>query len=257
MNQDNDKHETMDVDPQVSAHYEKLADEKTPADLDRAVLREATRVVRADNRIGSFGPWFRPVAIMATVGLSLAIILDLSDTNIFTPPADMPFESAPPAPVKAPDEAAADTARSSLPQMTVSEVIRQKKSVAAQSAAVDAPGSSSNAAGVSKSRAAVVNDAFTAEVKDAEQRVERMEATSAADLQSQPTTAAQFNKSQPAVASDSLSRVTQNVCSDEQKSAVEEWWKCIETLRQSGLATAADLELERLREDFPAFNPPE
>jgi hypothetical protein len=46
-------------------------------------------------------------------------------------------------------------------------------------------------------------------------------------------------------------------CSNEQKSAVEEWWICIETLRKSGLAAAADLELERLREDFPEFEPPE
>ncbi len=257
MNQDNDGHEGMDVDPQVSAHYEKFADEKTPADLDRAVMHEARRAVRADNRGGSFGAWFRPVAFMTTVGLSLAIILDLNDAGFFSPPADMSFETAPPGPVKVPDESAADAASRNLPQMTVSEVMRQKKSAAAQSPAVDAPDNSSNDAGVSKSRAAVVNDAFTAEIKDAEQRVEKTEAAVEANLQSRPGSAVQFTAPQATIATESHLVVEPVACSNEQKSAVEEWWKCIETLRKSGLAAAADLELERLREDFPEFEPPE
>ncbi len=183
MNQDDDKQEAIEVDPQVSAYYEKLADEKTPANLDRAVLREATRAVRTDNRMGSFGAWFRPVAFMAMVGLSLAIILDLSDTSIFSPPADMSFEITPPAPVKAPAEPATEAAARIRPQMTPLEVMRKKKSVSAQSLTMDAPA----------------------------------------------------------------------VCSDEQKSTAEQWWECIEALRQSGLAEAADRELENLRENFPEF----
>ncbi len=122
MNQDNDKHEAMDVDPQVSAHYEKFADEKTPADLDRAVMHEARRAVRADNRSGSFGAWFRPVAFMTTVGLSLAIILDLNDAGFFSPPADISFEPAPPGPVEVPDESAADAANRNLPQIDIDDL---------------------------------------------------------------------------------------------------------------------------------------
>ena len=187
MNQDDDKQEAIDIDPQVSAHYERLADEKTPANLDRAVLREAARAVRADNRMGSFGAWFRPVAFMATIGLSLAIILDLSDTSIFGPPDDMSLESTPHVPVKAPAEPATEAAGKNRPQMTPIEIMRKKKSVSAQSLTMDAPA----------------------------------------------------------------------VCSDEQKSTVEQWWKCIEALRQSGLAAAADRELENLRESFPDFEAPE
>ncbi len=257
MNQDNDKLEAMDVDPQVSAHYEKFADEKTPADLDQAVLHEARRAVRADNRSGSFGAWFRPVAFMTTVGLSLAIILDLNDAGYFSSPADMSFETAPPGPVKVPDESAADAASRNLPQMTVSEVMRQKKSAAAQSPAVDAPDNSSNDAGVSKSRTAVVNDAFTAEIKDAEQTVEKTEAAVDANLQSRPGSAVQFTVPRATIATESHFVVEPVGCSNEQKSAVEEWWQCIEKLRKSGLAAAADLELERLRKDFPEFEPPE
>jgi hypothetical protein len=138
MNQDNDKQDSTELDPQVSAHYEKLVDEKTPADLDRLVLREAVRAVRADNRKGSFGAWFRPVAFMAMVGLSLAIILDLSDTNLFSPPDELSIDAAPPGGAP-PAPAAADAGRNDATQVTVSEMKRQKRSVAAQSLTVQAP----------------------------------------------------------------------------------------------------------------------
>jgi hypothetical protein len=127
--------------------------------------------------------------------------------------------------------------------MTVSEMKRQKRSVAAQSLTVDAPDSSS--------------DAFTAEVERAEQHVQALEANSATDLQSEPATAAQFTEPLPAIATQSLSLVTPNACSEEQISDVDEWWECVETLRQSGLDEAADSELESLREAFPDFEPPE
>ena len=108
MNQDNDLKRAAEIDPQVAEQYESLASETAPAHLDRAVLREATRAVRADNRKGSFGAWFRPVAFMTMVGLSLAIILDLSDTRIFEPLSDLSFEATPAD--KAPQGTAADSA---------------------------------------------------------------------------------------------------------------------------------------------------
>lgn len=289
MNQDNDKRKATDIDPQVSDHYASLADEKTPADLDRAVLREATRAVRTDNRRGSFGAWFRPVAFMAMVGLSLAIILDLSDTSIFNPPADMPFETAPPAPVQAPANNAADAAARKRSQTTFSEFKRQEKSAAAQAPRADVPDATGDGDGYSSggsgSPAAVIQppqpdrskllrmqpdpapadtrpaaetledyaeagDVFTAEAESAEQPIQKLEANVGANLPSQPGTAAQL----PAV---SLSQVAPFACSDEQKSDVEAWWRCIKTLRQSGQAEAADSELENLRRNFPDFAPPE
>jgi hypothetical protein len=85
MSQHNDRDIDSQIDPMVSDQVRALADETTPNDLDRAVMREAKQALRADNRRGSFGAWFRPVAFMATIGLSLAIILDLTDRSIFAP----------------------------------------------------------------------------------------------------------------------------------------------------------------------------
>ena len=45
-------------------------------------------------------------------------------------------------------------------------------------------------------------------------------------------------------------------CSDEQRSTPEDWWLCIDRLRRSGQAEAAELELEQLQKSFPDFPPP-
>lgn len=240
MNQDNDKQQAADIDPHVSAHYASLADEKTPADLDNAVLREAARAVRADNRKGSFETWYRPVAFGATVGLSLAIILDLSDPGIFSPPADMSLETA--LPVQALPETTADrgTEPAQLPgrQSDLAAAVSQPQGAALE-----------NRTGVS--------DEFTAEVERVKQRVQEMEAAAGTTLKPAPNAAAKFTRPRPAIALKPRSLEAPFECSDEQKSDVEEWWKCIETLRQSGQAEAANLELENFREIFPDFELPE
>ena len=290
MNQDNDHQKATEVDPQVSAQYESLANEKTPAHLDRAVLREATRAVRADNRKGSFGAWFRPVAFMAMVGLSLAIILDLSDTSIFEPTADLSIEAAPA--VQAPPGSAADNAGRNSSQSPLSEIKRQEKLAPAQLPAATVLDTNIDDAAVATPRAAEtespppdqgqlqkmrpemvpamtppraetvadqarVSDALASDVERTEERVQKVERALDANMQAQPARAAQITAPQAAIATESFLLAAPAACSDEQKSAVDEWWKCIQLLRESGLAEAADLELGNLRESFPDFEPPE
>jgi hypothetical protein len=291
MNQDNDKQEATEVDPQVAANYESLADEKAPVNLDKAVLREATRAVRADNRRGSFGAWFRPVAFMATIGLSLAIILDLSDTTIFSPPADMSLETAAPAAA----ESAADVVGRSRTDSVVGDFIRQEKSVSAQgltattqhkSAAGDenvtpqAAASESadpergaqlqagrapvgpQPAPASAAGQVVVSEVFTQEAASAEQLIQEIGSTSGYALQSPTEAAAPSVQLRQSQALDTAARVTdvqvtKLQCSQEEKVAPETWWSCIESLRQAGADEFADRELENLRQAFPDFELPE
>jgi hypothetical protein len=285
MNQDNDQQRATEVDPQVSKEYASLAGEKTPQHLDQAVLREATRALRADNRRGSFGAWFRPVAFMAMLGLSLAIILDLSDTGIFRPVADTTFETTPAVP--APPASDVGGAGGSPTQPALNELKRQEKLGPA-----DAPEKSADGAGtvtpqptpgdsvqaepgqLQKVRMealpaitpppgetvedqAGIGDAFTVEAGIVEQHAQKAERSLEADQQSRPGTASQFAAPQAAVAIDANLRATPVACSDEQKAAAEEWWKCIESLRQAGLVEAADEEYSYFRQAFPDFALPE
>jgi hypothetical protein len=209
MNQENGRQDEADIDRQVSDHFEALSDESTPARLDQAVIREAKRAIRADNRKGSFGAWFRPVAFMATVGLSLAIILDLTDTGAPEPASDVGNESIPPAAVHTPPDQSSDAAARNRSQATLNEMKRQEKSPAGQRQAGDA----------------------------------RLDRGRISKLQSAPRP----QSTEPLA--------TTTGCREEQKSTPEEWWSCIESLREAGQTAAADLELENLRKGFPDFVP--
>ncbi|MBT8080636.1 MAG: hypothetical protein KJO31_18795 [Gammaproteobacteria bacterium] len=68
----------MDGDPAVSGAYRRLATERAPDHLDRAVLREAA-LAATSKRALRFG-WLRPFAFVATVGLSLAFVLQITDS---------------------------------------------------------------------------------------------------------------------------------------------------------------------------------
>ncbi len=82
MTNDRDK---MTADRSVSATYRELADERAPAGLDEKVLRRAAALPRARSGIGR--AWMKPVAWAATIGLSLAIVLEL--TQIPQAPPDV------------------------------------------------------------------------------------------------------------------------------------------------------------------------
>ena len=297
MNQDRDRHEATEIDPQVSEAYASLADEKTPPELDRVVIRKSTRAVQADNRRGAFGAWSRPVAFMATVGLSLAIILELSDTSIFSPPSDMSHETGRPDSVQSAVEPAPDNTARTRTAAAAADDLRREKFMAKQSSGMAASNAAGDDAGVSAPVAAAaeslapdpaqamriqtgvaapgtrqeeaafedsaaVRDALTTEIETAEKRFQKTGATADARLETATTAPAselrfsQFQIKATGVTASSV-RVTAIRCTGEQKSDVEEWWKCIDGLRQSGFAGTADLELNDLTEEFPEFEPPE
>lgn len=269
MNQDNDRPEATDVDPQVSAYYASLADEVTPANLDQAILRDAARAVRADNRRGSFGAWFRPVAFMATVGLSLAIILDLSDTSIFGPPADMSAETASATPANVGNTADIVGKNRSDPQ--VIDFIRQEKALSVpgqtfdtvEKAATDVGETTGQTAAEipapepGQEESAVSGDVFSTEVESARERIDEAESNSGAYLQAQPGAEALLAEPFERAPTLNLYLAEPLSCSDEQRSDLVKWWQCIDELEKSGQPQIADRELAYLLTEFPDFVPPE
>ncbi len=95
MNQDTENNRPGDEsDPLVSASYRATATERTPPELDAAVLKKAEAAPN-DTGLRRFTAfWFRPLAFVATLGLSLALLLELNRSpesqSIATP--DIEFE---------------------------------------------------------------------------------------------------------------------------------------------------------------------
>lgn len=79
-------------DPEVSSQYRALANESAPKSLDRMVLQSARKAV--DNSKSSVWgtSWYRPATFLATLGLSLALLLEITEFQVFDPAADVTFQ---------------------------------------------------------------------------------------------------------------------------------------------------------------------
>ena len=73
------------ADPLVTEHYGRIADETTPARIDRAILDRANGGVRP--KYARLRMWSRPLGWAATIALSVAIVLQL--TRAPEPPVPM------------------------------------------------------------------------------------------------------------------------------------------------------------------------
>lgn len=97
MTDNDDSLQNYGGDPEVSAHYRAFAQETTPNRLDKIVLRAASKAVRGGNQTGWGATWYRPVTFVATLGLSLALLLEISEFQFFDPPQDLSIQADAPA----------------------------------------------------------------------------------------------------------------------------------------------------------------
>ena len=63
-------------DPRVSAAYREMADERPPEHLDHVILNAARAAARP--RWNKAIAWLRPAAWVATIGVCLAIVIEIS-----------------------------------------------------------------------------------------------------------------------------------------------------------------------------------
>lgn len=220
-------------DPLVTRAYREAATEKTPQALDDAVLREARQAVSGNGwlRYPKTIHWLRPMAWAATIGLSLAIVLELTMTP--TEP-ELIMESLPVAPAAAPAERIDMRERQELDE-AVENILADDTLELQKSRAADAPALASEA-----------------EVK---QELERM-------LQFEEQVEARSAAEQPAAAEgvaamrSSATYAIAVPCSEEEIETPATWLECIERLDEQGRYVDARRERERLAEAFPDFELP-
>ncbi len=214
------------VDPRVSAAYREMADERTPGHLDHVVLNAARSAARPswNAAIG----WLRPAAWVATIGVCLAIVVEISllqDEGIAVPDGPAPMTAAPPAavsPAKAP-AAKAERFEKAAPAAAAPAAVEPRQKTA-RGASADAAVRSQEAEAVNELRRQgdVVEDT-------ASNRLLHMApATSAIE-----------------------EALTERYCDETQTADANAWHECILELERQGLHEAARLERERLAEAFP------
>jgi len=84
-----DPHLSAETDKEVSAAYRAVAGESAPPHLDQQVLRQAKDAAGSRWFEKYSFTFFRPVAFVATLGLILAIVLQISDTWLAAAPDPM------------------------------------------------------------------------------------------------------------------------------------------------------------------------
>ena len=237
----------------VTRAYRDLATETTPADLDDKVLRMATREVRS--RYGIARAWVRPVAWAATIGLSLAIVLEVWEVIPDTPapeaaatgeimPATLSADEAPARllqeTVKREDSAEAPSPASTMMKRApvnpggggAEELGARRAAPQAQPEEEDGP-------------SVVLDDADAFAPKEIRMLEE-------AEVQ------ARQRAGDPGVASFAVisTEAARAHCDETAQATAESWYECIEDLRDAGDEELADRELAALLLAFPDFEAP-
>ncbi len=214
----------------VSQAYRETAQERVPAELDRAVLRRAAAAARP--RYARSIVWLRPLAWTATIGLCLAIVLEI--TRVPLPePAVFEVPAARGAPEEKTSPAGIDEAMPAMPMMDRSGLRKRN-----DDNAVDTETAETSALPSTESFA-IQNPQLLQQAEDLARvhgdnivKVEQLELRSLAIK-----------------AAAEISIPTE--CDGDATELPSVWLECIEKLEQAGLVDAAQRERERFQRAFP------
>ena len=211
-------------DPRVSAAYRQMADERTPEHLDHVILNAARSAAKP--RWNKAVAWLRPAAWMATIGVCLAIVIEIA---LLPDPEPAEFDSVRPAavPPAAPSPAAVTRFEKAAPR-------------AAEPAAAQKPATVPSAHPERRSDEAEMAD----RARELQQRARQEDTAPAMLLRSAPAT------------SRVEEAVTERYCDETATADPNTWLECILELERQGLHDAARLERERLALAFPPVELP-
>lgn len=124
------------IDATVSNAYRSIAAERTPGELDEAVLQEAKKEVRRAKDTEWRDAWYRPVTFVAVFGLSVALILQLSDSSL----PGLPDAGDPPADgvTQVPANAFRDAAEATAEQLRQLDTTARPPSTSPKASSADA-----------------------------------------------------------------------------------------------------------------------
>ncbi len=222
------------TDPIVANAYREMSNERAPEHLDHLVLNQARNAAKQRHR--SAMAWLRPAAWVATIGLCLAIVLEVADLPLQEQDA---FDDAASDAKEVMQEPAADERPASAPTETRSEDAASAENFAAP----ESRASEKMVPMRSERPAAIEVDADRQFLREAEERA-RLQAGSD-ELQEE---VAVTGVSPLGIASDAAAAA---YCSDEQRADPHAWLACILDLEGQGMSEAAMLERELLQEAFP------
>jgi hypothetical protein len=206
------------TDTFVSQAYRDLANERTPEHLDRTVLRAAAKEARP--RYSKFIAWTRPTAWAATVMLSVALVLEV--TNAPSPGVASFDETISASEVRSPEaDAKDDRPVDSIEESVVPASERVKKQR---------------------------NDMRQKATATAEQEIEPQQPAGPAVMEQE------LAAGRSLAAADAFSAPVAD-CDEDAVATPQTWFECIVALENAGRDEAAREQRALLAEAFPDFDP--
>ena len=224
--------EANNSDPRVSRTYRDLATETSPPGLDEAILKMAAG--NAPTRYGLARGWLRPVAWAATIGLSLALVLEVSQYTEVTTIEEQTADSLS-------EQVVSDDLAANSGDANFAKQVRDKRSDIPAPAKALAPRIEGAAPAAMESAALIQEvDADDSTLLPETEEVLRVRASAArsAALPVEKKEQIEF-------------------CDADAKATATGWYECVEALRDEGLTDTARQELDALLIEYPDFRQPD
>lgn len=276
MNQDQDNNlPSAENDPLLSAEYRAIAKERTSPALDAIVLKQARA---AASRLQSFTAlWFRPLAFVATLVLSLALVLELTNTPELQSPKSPETEVGRREAESFEVDPNFGVPRHVVPHATSEFRMNADSPAGKQQSPEPSPPTEaigSDVATGGRQRLESAPSAVNAPVVEEEVSADFAEMIEASSMQMPDADSVTQNAIQGLkqsrsaeevqvgdVASFSASAVSPDVlkrpCAEEQTADAERWWQCIADLEEAGRHDEAKIEIELFKTVYPDFEIPE
>lgn len=249
-----------ETDVLVSQAYRDIADEQAPEHLDRTILRAAAKEARP--RYSRFIAWTRPMAWAATVMLSVALVLEVTDTpspgvasfDETTSTFDVRSSEA-----DATDDGPVDSLEESV--VPASEFTKKQSNDMRQKAAVVAEQEISPQQPAARERAEHLPDSAEFKIKNEDmlQQAEELARVQVGENK-QPSPAVSADAEQEFAAGRSLASTAAfsapvAECDEDAVATPQTWLECIVALEDAGRDAAAREQRAMLAEAFPDFDP--
>jgi len=227
---------TVGVDETVSRAYREVANESAPEHLNQAILAQARKAARP--RYARLRAWTRPLAWAATVALSVAVVLEVTQ-------------------LPAPDGASFDV---STPKFKLDEAeadVHQDAPLDAleeELPAAIAPRRASNFTPQAPQKTGLIHKTAAKSEPAFEKQKGEVSEKAAEPASADEITEMQYNDRDEAVRMQGFALSSSVVhCTEEMTQEPSTWLECIEELEASGHSDEASEQRRLLRETFPEF----
>ena len=250
----NDERDTTDMERLVSETYRAAATERVPEHLSEKILHAAAEEPRKPPQRSAWGikgSWLRPAAWAATISLSLAIVLEITqdpELDVSRPTASSLVPAADTATGRR-EEAAAEVAAE--PEMQRANKMRAPAAIPAERKAVAADNrviASDNLPEVSIMEQPETQDGDA--LQDAE-----IPARKRTDLNMQKEMRSIGMMATSAAIADESESDAARACDSESRETAESWFACIQMLHDTGRAADSASEYDEFTVIYPDYEP--